>query len=414
MVLLAGCSPRPAQPAGGRSGPPRSVTTTRATLRSMERTVLATGFLLAQEQTTLSVKVPGRLTALAVDLGSAVKQGDLIAQIEPRDYELRVQQAAAALAQSRASLGLPLEGEDDHIAPEQTSPVRQAKAVLDEAAANRERVLQLSQQGISSAAERDTVEAAHKVALNKYEAALDDARIRQATLAQRRAELELAQKQLADTAVRAPFDGVVQTRIANLGEYVATGSPVVRLVKTNPLRLRLDLAERDGHAVRVGQIARFTPEGSTNRLEASVVRLSPALDSQSRMLVVEADVPNDGSLRAGAFVRAELVAGSDERRVAVPTSALVVFAGIEKVVLVNTNRALERPVVTGRRGPDWIEIVSGLEAGQQVVLNPGNLQTGQPVELTAEANHGAALPPEQAQASGSAGGTPAGSGGGAR
>lgn len=387
----------------------------RATLRSMERTVLATGSLLAQEQATLSVKVPGRLTVLAVDLGSAVTQGDLIAQIEPRDYELRVQQAAAALSQARATLGLPLEGEDDHIAPEQTSPVRQAKAVLDEASANRERVLHLSQQGISSAAERDTVEAAHKVALNKYEAALDDARTRQATLAQRRAELELARKQLADTAVRAPFDGVVQTRIANLGEYVATGSPVVRLVKTNPLRLRLDLAERDGHAVRVGQAVRFTPEGSTNLLEARLVRLSPALDSQSRMLVAEADVPNDGSLRAGAFVRAELIVGADERRVAVPATALVVFAGIEKVVLVNTNRALERPVVTGRRGPDWIEIVSGLEAGQPVVLNPGNLQTGQPVELTAGGGDpGAAAPPEQAQVSGPAHGTPAGSGGGAK
>ena len=217
ILLLSSCSKRPAQPGGGRTGPPRPVTTTRAAIQVMERTVLATGSLLAQEQSTLSVKVPGRLTVVAVDLGSAVRQGDLIAQIEPRDYELRVQQAAAALSQARATLGLPLEGEDDRIAPEDTSPVRQAKAVLEEAVANRDRVLSLSQQGISSAAERDTVQAAYKVALNRYETALDDARTRQASLAQRRAELELARKQLADTAVRAPFDGVVQTRIANLG-----------------------------------------------------------------------------------------------------------------------------------------------------------------------------------------------------
>lgn len=398
IVLLSSCSPRPVAPVKGQSGPPRAVTTARAVVQPMERTILATGSLLAQEQATLSVKVPGRLTVLAVDLGSAVRQGDLIAQIEPRDYELRLQQADAALAQARATLGLPLEGDDDQLEPKDTSSVRQAKAVLEEATANRDRVLNLSQQGISSAAERDTVEAAYKVALNRYEAALDDARTRQASLAQRRAELELARKQLADTAVRAPFDGVIQTRIANLGEYVATGAPVVRLVKTNPLRLRLDLAERDGHTVGAGQLARFTPEGSTNRLEARLARLSPALDPQSRMLVAEADVANDGSLRAGAFVRAEIVVGTEDRGVAVPAAALVVFAGIEKVVLVRGNEAVERPVATGRRGPDWIEIVSGLEAGQEIVLNPGNLQTGQAVQVTnSEVDEGSA-PPAQAAA----------------
>ena len=414
ILLLSSCSKRPAQPVGAKTGPPRPVTTTRAVLQPMERTVLATGSLLAEEQATLSVKVPGRLTVVAVDLGSAVQQGDLIAQIEPRDYELRVQQGAAALAQARATLGLPLDGEDDRIAPEDTSPVRQAKAVLEEAAANRDRVLSLSQQGISSAAERDTVQAAYQVALNRYETALDDARTRQASLAQRRAELELAQKQLADTAVRAPFDGVVQTRIANLGEYVATGAPVVRLVKTNPLRLRLDLAERDGHAVRVGQTARFALEGSTNRFEARLVRLSPALDAQSRMLIAEAEVPNDGSLRAGSFVRAEVVVGTDDQRVAVPAVALVVFAGIEKVVLVRTNQAVERPVVTGRRSDTWIEIVSGLEAGQEVVLNPGNLQTGQSVRVENAEAADRPSPPAQAQAAGPAGTTAPGGSGGAR
>ncbi len=366
----------------------------------MEQTVLATGSLAAQEQATLSVKVPGRLTVLAVDLGSAVKQGDLIAQIEPRDYELRLQQAAAMLAQTRAALGLPLEGDDDTIAPEATSQVRQARAVLDEAAANRDRVLSLTEQGISSEAERDTVEAAYKVAANRYETALDDARTRQASLAQRRAELLLAAKQLADTAVRAPFDGIIQTRIANLGEYVATGSPVVRLVKTNPLRLRLDLAERDGHAVRTGQLVRFTLVGSTNVLEARLARLSPALEAGSRMLFAEGDVPNDGTLRAGAFVRAQVVVGTGDEGIAVPPEALVVFAGIEKVVLVREGKAVEQTVTTGREGAGWIEIVSGLKPGQEVVVNPGNLQTGQPVlvERVIDPTGTAAPPAQQAVA----------------
>lgn len=381
VVLLTSCSKRSAGPPSVRDGVPRSVQTEPAQLRRMERTVIATGSLLAHEETVLSVKVPGRLTVLAVDLGSRVEPGDLIVQIEPRDYELRRDQAAAALAQARAALGLSLSGDDDRIAPEQTSPVRQARAVLDEAEANRERVVRLSQQGISSAAERDTVEAGYQVAKNRYETALDEARTKQAALAQRRAEFDLAAKQLTDTQVRAPFAGAVQARIANLGEYVATGSPVVRLVKTDPLRLRLELSERDAHPVRLGQPVRFTLEGSTNRHEATLARLSPALDNRSRIRVAEADVPNDGRLQVGAFVRAQIVVGDDDEGVAIPPNALVVFAGLEKVVLVREGKAFEQPVVTGRRGDNWIEVVSGLQVGQPVILDPGNLQTGRPVKV---------------------------------
>lgn len=395
VLALAGVSCSRSDRGGG--GPPtaapRVVTTERAMLRPMERTVTATGSLLAQEEAVLSVKVPGRLTVLAVDLGSPVEPGDLIAQIEPRDYELRRDQAAAALAQARAVLGLSLSGDDDRIAPDQTSPVRQAQAVLDEAIANRERVVRLSQQGISSAAEHDTVEAAYQVARNRYETALDETRTRQAALAQRRAEFDLATKQLADTQVRAPYAGAVQARIANLGEYVATGAPVVRLVKTTPLRLRLELPERDAYPVRGGQTVRFTVDGSTNVLQARLARLSPALTAQSRVLVAEADVPNDGTLRAGSFVRAQVVVGTEESRVAVSTAALVVFAGIEKVVRVREGQAVEQPVVTGRRGDGWVEIVSGLEAGAEVVLDPGNLQTGRPVQV----EPATASPPVQAQ-----------------
>ena len=86
----------------------------------MERTVAATGTLAAQEQGTLSIKVPGRLLTLAVDLGSVVKKGDILAQVDPQDYELRVRQAVAALAQSRAALGLPLDGANDAVEIEKT------------------------------------------------------------------------------------------------------------------------------------------------------------------------------------------------------------------------------------------------------------------------------------------------------
>src|SRR5262245_9245615 len=226
----------------------------------MERVVIVTGSLAAEEAATLSVKVSGRLKHIPVDLGSIVKKGDLIAQVEPRDYELRLQQAAAALSQSRAAVGLPLDGMDDHVDPEATSAVKEAKAVYEEATRNRDRVINLSNQGVVSKSELDTVEAAYKVAFNRYEAARDDARTRQAALAQRRAEYDLAKQQLTDSSMRAPFDGAVQAKLANLGEFLSAGAPVVKLVKTDPLRLRLEVPEREAAAVRLGQHVRLTAE----------------------------------------------------------------------------------------------------------------------------------------------------------
>lgn len=348
-----------------------------AEIQPMERTVSATGSLLAQEQATLSIKVPGRLFLMAVDLGSVVKKGDVLAQVDPKDYELRVRQSAAALAQARAALGLPLDGTSDSVEIEKTSIVKEAMAVLDEAAKKRDRTVELGKTGIASPSDLDTAIALHLVALNKYEAAIEEARTRLAALTQRRAELAIADKQLEDTTLRAPFDGAIQQRIAGLGEYLQAGMPVVTLVRTDPLRLRVEVPEREAAGVRARQPVRLRVEGETNIVRGTLARVSPAIVEQSRMLIAEADIPNDGSLRPGLFVRAEIVTRERDPGLAVPASALIVFAGIEKVVLAKDGKAQERTIVTGRRGPGWMEVVSGLKAGEVVVIDPGNLRTGQ-------------------------------------
>ena len=385
LATLAACSKPDNTRVVGGTNRVRTVRVALAQTRSMERAVTVTGLLLAEESATLSVKIGGRLKNIAVDLGSVVKRGDVIAQVEPRDYELRLQQAAAALAQARATVGLPLDGSDDSFDQNNASAVKQATAVLDEATKNRERVLSLSKLGVAPQSELDTAESAYKVALNRYEASLEDTRTRQAVLAQRRAEFELATQQLSDTSLRAPFDGAVQSRLANLGEFLAAGSPVVKLVKTDPLRLRLEVPERDAASVRIKQRVRLTGEGDTNVYSGTISRVSPAIDNQSRMLIAEADVRNNGSLRPGLFARARIIVREDEEGLAVPDSALIVFAGLEKVVAVRNGKAHETLVNTGRRGPGWIEILSGLHPGEKVVLEPGNLRSGESV-VEAERN----------------------------
>jgi RND family efflux transporter MFP subunit len=379
-LLAVSCGKTGRAPARGPGNePPRPVRVTRAEVRPMELSIAVTGTLCAQEQSTLSAKVAGRLARVLVDVRSVVRQGDLLAQIEPRDYELSLQRAAAALAQTRAALGLPLEGEEDRVELEQVTAVKQAKAVWEEAVKNRDRVSNLSRAGIAPQSEWDTAEANHTVAQAKYETAREDARTRMAALAGRRAELETARQQVADAAVRAPYEGAVQARMANTGEYLAAGTPLLKIVKTDPLRLRLEVPERECGLVGTGQWVRLQIESNTNLFTGRIARLSPAITEQSRMLVVEADVPSRGVLRPGLFARAQVVIREQEPGLSVPANALLTFAGIEKVIGITEGKAVEKMVTTGRRGPGWIEVLSGLASGEAVVLEPGGLRTGQPV-----------------------------------
>jgi RND family efflux transporter MFP subunit len=385
-ALLAGCgsdstaSTKKNAPAAPK---PREVRVVPAAEDRVPRTVAVTGTLAADDQIVLGLKVPGRLSEITVDLGSRVRRGQLVARLDPTDFRLRVDQARAALQQARVRLGLPPDGADDGVAPEQTAIVRQARAVLDEAKLTRERFARLFNQELIARAQLDAAEAGYQVAEGRYQDALEEVRNRQAILVQRRTELELARQALADTELQAPVDGMIRERRAAVGEFLAAGAAVATLVKTHPLRLQLAVPERASVDVRVGQQVRVSVDGDPGVHGGRVVRLSPSIQEQNRTLTVEAEVPNPaGTLRPGSFTRAEIVIAADQPAVFVPRSAVVVFAGIEKVLLVRDGKAEERRVVTGRREKDRVEIVEGLKAGEPIVVQPGNLAGGQAVVVT--------------------------------
>jgi multidrug efflux pump subunit AcrA (membrane-fusion protein) len=133
--------------------------------------------------------------------------------------------------------------------------------------------------------------------------------------------------------------------------------------------------------VRIGQTVRVTTEGDPNVYLGRIARLSPVITPQTRMLIAEAEVANDGSLRPGLFARAEIVIDDGSVAVTIPTNAIVTFAGIEKVVVVQNGKALEKPISTRRRTEDWTEVTSGVKVGEMVVVEPGNLQSGQAVTI---------------------------------
>ncbi len=384
VLALGACksSEPPVVASRAPSLPTKQVTLTPAQSRKLTRTVTAPGTLAADEQATLSFKVAGRLNLLKVDLGSIVIKGQIIGQLETIDFNVRLQQTEAALQQARVRLGLPAQGENDRIVTENTALVRQARAVLEEARQNRERATQLVNQGIQSKAELDRVESAFQVADSRYQDAVEEVRNREAVLLQRRSELAISKQQLAETTLYAPFDGAVRERRASMGEYLVAGSPVVTLVRLHPLRLRVEVPEREAQGIRIGQSVRVSVEGDPDYTHSGrVARLSPAFLEQSRTLIIEAEVDNQqGRLRPGSFAKAEILTTSTADAVLVPASAIVTFAGIQKVFTVKDNKAVEKNVVVGRREADWV-VVEGIDPDTPIVVSPGNLVTGQPVTI---------------------------------
>ena len=365
-----------------REKEPRTVRVVPAAEGKLPRTVTVTGTLAADEEVVAGFKVAGRLSEIGVDLGSPVRKGQLLARLDPTDYRIRLDQAEAALRQVRAGLGLPTDGTDDRVDPEKTALVREARAVLDEARQNRDRMAQLWEKRYVARSEYDASLARLLVAEGRYQAAVEEIRNRQELMAERRSGVMLARQQLADTELFAPIDGAVRERRASVGEFLAAGTPVVGLVRLHPLRLRVAVPERDAPSVRVGQPVRVRLEGDLTEHPGRVARVSPAIQEQSRTLAVEAEVANrDGRLRPGSFARAEIVVEADRKAVLVPASAIASFAGLEKVFVVKDDRAAEKRVRTGRRSGDRVEILEGVAAGEPVVVEPGNLAAGVPVRV---------------------------------
>jgi len=347
----------------------------------LARSVTVSGTLAAEEQATLSFKVTGRVEQLAVDLGSIVRKGDVIARLTSTDFDLRLRQAEAALQQARARLGLDPAGESDTVDADQTAIVRQARASLTEARRQRERIATFVQRGISAKADLEAADAALEIADGRHQDALEEVRNRQALLAQRRSEVAIARQQLDDTALRSPIDGVVRERLVFAGEYRAAGTPVATIVRQHPLRLQLAVPERASTAVRVGQRVQVTVEGDSMKHEGHISRVSPSILEGTRTLPIEAEIPNQsGRLRPGTFAKADIITDNDPALV-VPNSALVVFAGVEKVLVVRDGKAREQRIRTGVRVGDRVEILDGVSPGDVIILTPGGLADGSPVTV---------------------------------
>lgn len=362
-----------------RTPEPAAIATAAVESRPIERHLRVTGSLLADEQAEVSAELAGRVTATPVERGSRVAAGALLVRISAAETSAQLQEAEANAGQIEARLGLSHgEAFDARRVPE----VMNAQASLDLAESEFARIRSLLDQKVVSQAEfdqrRTQVEAArqqHKVTLNAAEQSYR-------SLQAARARVALANKSLSDTAVRAPFAGLVAERAVSIGDYVTKGARVATVVSIDPLRVELTVPEQAVSLIKVGQQVRLTVDAYPNEQFAATVRfVSPSLRVDQRALTVEAVAANkDGRLKPGLFATALIEQGAPTPALTVPEAAVETVSGTSRVYVIDHGKAEERIVTLGEKVAGQVEITTGVAKGEIVAAEPrGRITDGMPV-----------------------------------
>lgn len=417
-LVVAGCwgDPSGAQTTKARAAAVRTPVVVVAPVEAwaVERTVDATGSLLPWQEVILNTTASGTVARLLVDLGDRVRDGQVVAELDPRELALAGEHADAGVRAARDSLARARAQVD--AAQAQLQQVRESRraleaalnrtrAALEETRVNLERMQRLVDTALVAQRDVDVARTQYEGALAQHETAQVElsqfphrvrvaeaqlesdrsaGRVGEADLRRREAELALARKRLGDTTLRAPIAGAIARRHLNPGQSVAENTPVFTIVRSDLLKFAGTVAEHAALHVRPGQAVRVRVEPVPNRPFAGrVTRVSPAVDVTSRTVQVEAEVPNpEGLLKPGLFARAALVLREDRDVAFVPESAVSYFAGITRVFVVADGRARERTVSLGTRRDGLVEVVKGVKPGEQVATSGlAQLQDGAAVRV---------------------------------
>ena len=346
-VSAAGCVGETANAAAANTAPaPVAIRAATAAPQPIDRFVRVTGSLAADEQVDVAAEAAGRVVLTPVERGTRVTAGAPLARISATEADASLREAEANAAQIEARLGLAAGQPFD---AQRVPEVLNAKASLDWAQADFNRIKALLDQKVVSQAEYDQKLTAVRAAEQQYQTAMNGAQQSYRSLQAARARVDLAKKSAADTVVRAPFSGIVAERLVSVGDYVTKGTKIATVVQINPLRVQLTVPEQYLAQVSEGQAVRLTVDAYPNETFAARVRfVSPALKSDQRALTVEAIAPNaDGRPKPGLFATALLQQPHPASALLVPESAIETVAGTARVFVVNGDTVEERIVTTG-------------------------------------------------------------------
>jgi multidrug efflux pump subunit AcrA (membrane-fusion protein) len=387
--------------AAAPEGPAIEVTTAKAVTREVPSYIQASGSLIADETSDVSSQASGQVVATPIGVGAFVRQGTVLARLNDRDARLRlrqaqasVQQAIAGVRQAEARLGLRPGGNFDA----STNPeVRTASANYDQAVAelrlaeaNERRYRDLVETGDVALSiydqyrtQRDTARARAASARQQLESAINTARqsnqaiqSAEAGVESARSQVAIAQKAVADAVIRAPYAGYISNRPIAVGEYVTPASIVATLLRTNPIKLQLQVPEADVPFINLGMGVSLEVDAHRDRKFAGQVSaVNPAIDPVSRSAVIEASIENgDNSLRSGMFATARIVRPGGNKAVFVPRAAVFGDQNTQsyRVFVIQDDVAKLRVVQIGQEEADQIQILSGV--GGDDVVATSNLQ----------------------------------------
>jgi multidrug efflux pump subunit AcrA (membrane-fusion protein) len=369
------------------------VTTTPAILRQLPRFLEATGSFAADEQTDVAPATSGKVVSVGVDLGTFVQKGAVLVRLDDRDSRIRLDQATAQVAQAQsqvrqaeARLGL---RQGQSFDPERVAEVASARVALELAEKQLRRFERLIETGDVSRSSYDQQKAQRDQLQQQLEATRTQARQNYAGVATARAAVDAAQTQvasarkaIADAVVTAPIAGFVSDRPADTGEYVTPSSKIATIVRTNPLRMRIDIPEQAVSNVQVGQSVSVTVSTYPDRtFSGRVHHISPSVTANSRTLTVEAEVDNaDNLLKPGQFATVRILMPQSDPAVLVPLRAVKTESGTSRVFVIKDGIAQQRLVQLGQTEGDLVEVRSGVAADEIVATsNVELLNDGMPV-----------------------------------
>ncbi len=410
LVLACSCTGKKAAASAPVSGPKAiAVTTAKVVVKHVSAAFDETGTFVAEEASDIAPPVAGRVIRTPVDVGALVKEGQVICELDHRDADLKLQQVRAQLAEATAGvrqaqlrIGLASGKFDETKVPEVAGAranYESAEAQAKMAAADAQRYSNLVSSGdVSRSAfekartQQETAEAQANGARQQLEGALNAARqsnqmisSSEASLEAVRAQVAQAEKALADTYIKAPFEGYVSDRPVAAGEYVALTNRIATVVRVKMLKLQLQTPEQRAAKAQVGMVVVAGVSAYPDRqFEGKVSAINPAVDPNSRVFVLEARFRNaDNALRPGMFATARVVLPGGQDGVFVPRQAVLRDKTTDSnlVYVVEHGQARMRVVLTGEGRGEAVRVESGLSGNEFVVTsNQSQLFDGAAVE----------------------------------
>jgi RND family efflux transporter MFP subunit len=361
-----GCSKSETAQARGRDAAAKPVTPEVVRLEKVKRAVELVGTLAAVDQVTISSEADGKVSRILADLGDRVTAGQPLVQVDREKQQYNLDQQKATLERALAQLGAP---DPQHLPPaEQTPDVQKAAADLAQAKQAIDRTTELFKRTLVPQQMLDDAGTALQSKQASYDLALQNAKNLRASIQASEASMKLADRQLRDTEIRAPFDGYVEKRLVNLGELVKMQMPVMAIVRVDPLKVIAEIPEKLAPWIRDGQPVELHVDAYPDRtFTGRVSRISPAVNTATRAFPFEALVPNkDAVLKPGTFTRVHIESGKVDDVLTLPYAALQYRYGVNRVFVIDGDKLVVRELKVGERLGDRIEIVSGVQAGDRV------------------------------------------------